>query len=133
VFVVQSISSPERFAVEFNQNVPGAHRHLTPDDVRLMTRCGLIGRYDFYVKSDIQTAVGILRYEQLRDKGIVKEEKSTTVERLCKGCGNPLPTQEPLKKGRPKGYCTKCEPLRSRLRNRKWRKKKTNGKELEDS
>jgi hypothetical protein len=121
---VQSISSPERFAVEFNQNVPGAHRHLTPDDVRLMTRCGLIRRYNFYVKGDIQTAIGILRYEQLREKRIKQESKPSSMERLCRACGNPLPSRDPARKGRPREYCDVCDPLRSRLRNRKWRKKK---------
>jgi hypothetical protein len=122
-----SISSYERFAAEFNEIVPGAYRHITADDVQLMTQCGLIRRYKFYVKGDLQTVISILKYEQLREKRIDQEVKPIATERLCRACGNPLSSRDPAKKGRPKEYCSNCDPLRSKLRNRKWRNKKLTG------
>jgi hypothetical protein len=122
---VQDVAtSPARFAVEFNQTVPGAYRKISVQDVKLLTECGLIGRYKYYAESDILTVIGILQYERFREKRIEKEEKAPGKMRSCKSCGTQLPTQEETKKGRRKEYCSKCEPLRSKLRNRKWRMKK---------
>lgn len=61
-----TITSPKRFADWFNQTVPGAQRKISAEDVRLMTKLGLIGRCKYYLRSDIQTVIGILKFEQFR-------------------------------------------------------------------
>ncbi len=48
-------TSPDRFAKEFNEVVPGAYRRITTHDVLDMTNCGLIGHYSYYGESDIRT------------------------------------------------------------------------------
>ena len=60
------ITSPEKFAVLFNEKYPGTYRKITTQDVRDMTTCGLIGRYGFYLRVDLETIRGILEYEQLQ-------------------------------------------------------------------
>ena len=116
------ITSPEKFAAWFNDKVPGAYREVTRDDIRLLTECGVIKRYGYYGDTDLQTVIGILNYEQLRDKRTQKEAQETIVEPpRCKLCGQPLPLQLEGKKGRPREYCQKCESLRATQRYHKWR------------
>jgi len=122
------ITSPEAFAEWFNEKILNACRKLTVDDVCLMTECKLISRYRFYGHQDIETARGILQYEQMREKrserleerGGRDEAKAVTIVPNCKRCGQPLPAPPPGKKGRPGEYCPNCEPSRVKERQRKW-------------
>lgn len=115
----------EDFANLFNAKVPGAYRQVTADDIRLLTQFGLIGRYNFYdTTNDLQTIIGILNYEQLREKRTQKETQEATDEPArCKLCGKPLPTQAESNKGRPREYCDSCQSSRTTMRGRKWRGK----------
>lgn len=61
-------TSPEKFAALFNEKYSGAYRQITAQDVRAMTTCGLIGRYDVYFQDDLELIRGLLQYEQLREK-----------------------------------------------------------------
>ena len=60
------VAEPDRFADKFNAIVRGAYRQVTADDIRQMKHCGLIGRYGFFARDDLETVRGILLYEQLR-------------------------------------------------------------------
>ena len=104
------ITSPDKFAEWFNLVVPGAYRNITTQDVRDMTNCGLICRYRYYVRDDLQTVRAVLLYEQSRDRRSGKEDTTRT----CKRCGQPLPAQTDGKRGRPSEYCPDCEPFRGR-------------------
>ena len=119
------IVRPEDFADLFNAKVPGAYRQVTADDIRLLTQFGLIGRYNFYDTTyDVHTVIGILNYEQLREKRTQKERQEATDEPAqCRLCGKPLPIQTESKKGRPREYCTDCESSRATMRGQKWRSK----------
>lgn len=119
------ISSPEKFADLFNAKVLGAYRKVNVDDIREMTTCGLIHRYDCYdTINDLQTVIGILNYEQLREKRTHQEEMELIGNLpLCRLCGKPLPEQPEDKKGRRKEYCNACQSSRSTMRGRKWRRK----------
>jgi hypothetical protein len=61
------VADPVKFAEKFNRTVPGAYKSITGDDIRRMTHCGLIGRYGFFLREDVETVRGVLRYEQLKD------------------------------------------------------------------
>jgi len=115
------ILSPDKFAAWFNSVVPGAYRHITSQDVRDMTECGLIGKYSYYGQSDLQTVRAILLYEQLRQE---RNEKLRLKEvpQTCKRCEKPLVSLSDSRRGRRKEYCPECEPFRERERYRKWRK-----------
>ena len=116
----QTITRPDKFATWFNLKVPGAYRRITADDVRLLTECGLIGKYNYYGRLDLETVRGILRYEQLREKRLQRPAPDDAGEApCCKGCGQTLSAESRV--GRPKEYCAQCEPTRARLRSRKWR------------
>ncbi|MFC2071687.1 hypothetical protein ACFLUU_03085 [Chloroflexota bacterium] len=139
-------NTPEAFTSSFNQKFPGAYRLITVEDVNDMTECGLIGRYGFYLENvglserygfnrqdDYETVRGILEYEQLCEKRSVKptlEDKPEPPK--CKKCEHPLPFEPRDKKGRPKEYCSECESLRSRDRQRKLsdRRRKQRNKSL---
>jgi hypothetical protein len=69
------ISSPEKFADLFNARIPDACRKITADDVRLMTKCNLIGRYRSYGRQDLETTRAILQYELLREHRPVQQDK----------------------------------------------------------
>jgi len=121
-------TNPDRFAKDFNAVVPGAYRRITPDDVRDMHDCDLIGRYYFYGHNDIETIRAILRYEELRKKRIEKRPLNSMSDiRTCRLCGMILPTEPIGKYGRPKEYCASCEPARSKTRYRKWRARRQAG------
>jgi hypothetical protein len=60
------IVNPGLFAAKFNSVVKGVYRQVTVDDIRYMAQCGLIGRYGFFTRQDMEIVRGILRYEQLR-------------------------------------------------------------------
>jgi hypothetical protein len=114
------IISPDKFAAWFNAQVTGASRPMTAADIRLLTECGLIGRYGYYGRQDLETVRCVLMYEALREKRREKPEPRSTAEPpRCKGCGQPLSAESRI--GRPKEYCPGCEPARARLRSRKWR------------
>jgi hypothetical protein len=125
------ITSPEAFAEYFNTKIPDVYRKITVDDVRLMTECGLVGRYNYYIRQDLETVRGVLMYEQMREKLPEKQEKrpvekSNDVERSvtqCKSCSRPLPPEFDGKKGRRKEYCPECEPSRNRERQKKLRRR----------
>jgi hypothetical protein len=115
-------TSPDRFAKEFNEVVPGAYRKITTQDILDMTACGLIGKYDCYPHNDIETVRAILRYEELRQKRIEKQPLNSISDiRTCRLCGIILPAEPIGKYGRPKEYCPSCEPVRAKKRYRKWR------------
>ena len=123
----QLITSSEKFADYFNRKVPGAYRHITNKDVRLLTDCGLLRRHNYYSRSDLETVRAVLQYEQRREIILQKPELSERTEPpVCKRCGQPLPSQSESKRGRPKEYCAKCEPSRAKEGNRKCRQKKGN-------
>ena len=119
------ITSPEVFADLFNTKIPDAYRKVTSNDVRLMTECHLIGKYNFYIMDDLETVRGILEYEQLREK----RPAQSTIENSheppkCKMCGELLHLQPSGKKGRLKEYCQQCQSARVTERYRRWRKKR---------
>ena len=115
----QPILIPGRFAALFNSVVLGAYRQVTAQDVRDLTRCGLIGRYGYYGRADIETVRAVLQYEQIKQE---REQQANAV-RTCKRCGGLLPDNEGV--GRPKEYCLKCEPFRGRERWRRWYRSKS--------
>jgi len=116
------ITSPEKFAAWFNEKNPGAYRRITAEDVENLKLCELIYRYGFYSTSqDGKTAMGILKYEQLREKKCTQEAHEKAEPPKCKMCGQTLPTEPEDKNGRPKEYCPKCSPLRGRERQKKLR------------
>ena len=113
--------SPDRFAEWFNSVVPGAYREITAQDVRDMTECGLIGRYGYYGRADIETVRAILQYEQMLDE---RSQKSFLKDapRTCKRCGKLLP-ENGIGKGRPREFCRQCEEYRNRDRYVDWKAK----------
>jgi hypothetical protein len=114
-------TSPDRFAKEFNEVVPGAYRKMTTQDIVDMTACGLIGKYNCYPHNDIETIRAILRCEELRQKRIEKPSPNSESDiRTCRLCGMILPNEPIGKYGRPKEYCASCEPVRAKTRYRKW-------------
>ncbi len=118
-------TSPDRFAKEFNEVVPGAYRRITSDDVRDMYDCGLIGKYYSFGHKDIETVRAILRYEELRQKRIEKPPPNSISDiRTCRLCGIILPADPIGKYGRPKEYCSSCEPVRAKKRYQKWRRRR---------
>lgn len=120
------IVRPEQFVEWFNRVVPGVYRQITVEDVQDMTACDLIKRYGFYDDTDLQTVVGILNFEQLRENRQKKDEirdKNGAIH--CRRCGVVL-AKPKAKRGRPSEYCPECEHLRGRERYRKWWKKQTN-------
>jgi hypothetical protein len=70
------MSDPVKFASRFNAAVPGSHRAVTPDDIRALAHCGLIGRHGFFDRTDMETVRGILQYEKVRN---TRFERSTGV------------------------------------------------------
>ena len=121
-------TSPDRFAREFNEVVPGVYRRITTQDILDMTACGLIGKYDCYPHNDIETVRAILRYEELRQKRIEKQPPNSMSDiRTCRLCGTILPANPIGKYGRPKEYCASCEPARSKTRYQKWRARRQVG------
>ena len=116
-----AIVSPEKFAEWFNVVVPGAYRKINNQDIRDMCDVGLIHKYQYFGRSDLEIVRGILLYEQLRDE---RSRKENTI-RTCKRCGQSLPSQTDGRKGRPNEYCPDCQPFRSRERYRKWRTRQT--------
>lgn len=114
------ILSPVKFATEFNLMVLGAYREITAQDVREMTECGLIGKYGFYLHSDLHTVISILKYEQLRNNRQKRQEIRDSDGTIhCRRCGALL-ADKGGKKGRPKEYCADCECFRAKERYRKW-------------
>ncbi len=106
-------------------SVPGAYRRITAQDIRDMTNCGLIGKYQYYGRTDLEIVRAILLYEQLRQKNVEKcAAKEIADIARCKRCHEPLPPQPKGKKGRPKEYCSSCESSRVRERHRRWRRKR---------
>ena len=65
--VWEVVADPVRFAEKFNRTVPGAYKSVTGEDIRQMVHCGLIGRYGSFLREDVETVRGIMRYEQLKD------------------------------------------------------------------
>ncbi len=112
--------SLENFTALFNQKFPGVYRPITVEDVNDMTKCGLIGRYDLYLRGDLEIIRGILEYEQLRGNRLVPPTLEDIQEPpKCKKCNKSLPVESEVKIGRPRRYCLECEPLRNRDRQRK--------------
>jgi len=114
------ITSPETFAEWFKSEVPGAYREVNFQDIRVMTDCGLIGRYGYYWRQDLETVRAVLQYEQMREKGS-RRDNAMVVNNIhtCMRCGQPLSVPLPEKKGRYREYCQQCEPLRVKERNQK--------------
>ena len=119
------ITSPKAFAEWFNEKYLGAYRQITTEDVEKMKSCELIHRYGFYSTSqDGKTVMGILKYEQLRENRSVEQDKENKLS-CCKFCGQPLPPNPGIKAGRPKEYCSECEPHRNRDRQKRLRNRCT--------
>jgi Zn finger protein HypA/HybF involved in hydrogenase expression len=119
-----SITRPDIFAEWFKSEVPGAYRAITSQDIRDMTDCGLIGKFKYYLHSDLEIVRAVLQYEQLWKKRIEEQKIEDKSEQLkCKRCGQPLPYRHEAKKGRRREYCQQCESSRAKERYRKWRKK----------
>ena len=124
--VIGLTSNAERFADLFNAKLPGACRQITVQDIRAMTDCGLIRRYGYYIRIDLETVMAILQYEQLIEKRMKKPPEENKPQILCcKLCGDPLPTKPEGKKGRPREYCQKCDKSRYKARYRRWRVRKS--------
>jgi hypothetical protein len=113
------ITSPEALAELFNDKVSGAYRNITLDDVRLLTECGLIGKYRYYGRQDLETIRAVLRYEQLRESRLVQKSKEDKPLR-CKNCGEFIHLDSEGKAGRHKEYCSECESIRNRERQKKF-------------
>ena len=60
------VADPVKFAVKFNCTVPGAYRSVTAENIRQITRCGLIERHGFFTREDLETVRGIIMYEQMK-------------------------------------------------------------------
>ena len=121
------ITKPEKFAKWFNSTVQGAYRQLTVQDARDMTQVGLIG---YYGRLDLEIVRKFLRYEQLRQKRIEKEQANAIPNvRTCKLCRNTLPVEPCSKHGRPREYCVSCKSDRVKARHRKWRDNKQKAKQ----
>ena len=114
-------SNPARFAGLFNLKYPGASRKITTDDVHLMAECGLIGKYGCFLRQDLETARGILQYEQMRDSRSRHQDNGENSP-ICKICGQPLPLNPDGNPGLPREYCLKCESQRNRERQKKLRR-----------
>ncbi|MFC2004814.1 hypothetical protein ACFLUY_01175 [Chloroflexota bacterium] len=115
------ITHPEAFADLFNTKIPDAHRKITSNDVRLMTKGNLIYKYGFYGSQDLELVRGILQYEQLREyRPVPLTSEDEPEPPKCKKCEQPLPYWPRGKRGRPREYCSECESLRIRDRQRKF-------------
>ena len=66
------LTNPDKFSSQFNILYPGVYRTVTGRDVLDMKTCGLIGRYDIYLRDDLETIRGILQYEKLREGSLLK-------------------------------------------------------------
>jgi hypothetical protein len=119
------ITDPKKFAEWFNMTHPDAYCQITVEDLENLKACELIHRYGFYSTSqDGKTVMGILKYEQMREKTIGRGVATVGGVFTCKRCGQPLPVPSQKKRGRHKEYCCSCESSRVKERYRKWRKKK---------
>ena len=83
------IANPTTFADLFNIKVPNTHRKISVLDVCLMTECGLIAKFKYYLRQDIETKRSLLEYERLREDRVRQLEKQGELP-TCKRCGNPL-------------------------------------------
>ena len=115
--------SPTKFAEWFNETYIGAYRRITARDVRVMTKCDLIGIYGFYLHTDLKTVQNILRYEHMRGLEPIHQDQENGLP-SCKICGRSLPPNPEGKAGRRRKYCTDCETHRSRHRQAKFRHRK---------
>lgn len=115
-------TTPKQSADRFNAKVPGAHRQIRVDDVKDMVTCGLIGKFECFLDLDLETVRAVLRYERLRENRQKRDEiKDDDGVIHCRVCGVALVAEPKGKRGRPNEYCDRCQPLRGRERNRKWR------------
>jgi len=90
-----------------------------------MTTCCLIGRYDFYLRDDLELVRGVLQYEQMRETRSAKPTPEENQEPpKCKICKQPLSPEPGNKAGRPREYCFDCELLRNRDRQKKLRQRR---------
>jgi hypothetical protein len=111
-------SSPEKLAEWFNKKIPDACRKIVAKDVTLMTRCNLIGRFNYIIRQDLETIRGVLLYEQLREKQSEPQDNEKKLP-TCKMCHQPLLPNPEGKPGRPKEYCHECEPYRNKERQKR--------------
>lgn len=121
-------SSPKKFAEWFNGKYIGTYRKITPEDVKDMTACGLIHRYEYYSRLiDGETVRGVLQYEIMRESRTVQKAKEKNFP-TCKSCGQPLLPKPSVKPGRPREYCLQCQPRRARERYTRWKFRKLHHK-----
>jgi len=104
----QPVLSTDKFAAWFNSVVLGAYRNIDAEDVKDMTKAGLIGCYGRYYHSDIETVRAVLQYELLRHE---RNQLSNAI-RTCKRCHKELVSNNGV--GRPREYCQVCEKYRNR-------------------
>jgi len=122
--MAQFTTNAQKFADLFNAKVPGAYRSITAQDIRDMVDCGLIKKWGGFYSDDLQTVIGMLNYEQMREKRTKEQTREVVDEPTrCKLCGQVLLPKAEGKKGRPKEYCPGCESSRATMRGRKWRRK----------
>jgi hypothetical protein len=123
--MTQVITNIKKFVSWLNDILPGVYRQITVQDAQLLTKLGLIGRYGYYGHQDLETIRGLLRYEELREKRILKEEAQATIDvPRCTRCHQPLPPHPQDRRGRPIAYCATCQPYRNKERHRNWRRRK---------
>ncbi|MBT3363125.1 MAG: hypothetical protein HN407_05630 [Chloroflexi bacterium] len=121
----QDKNNSNKFAAKFNHKVQGAYRKVDAVDIRDMTQCGFIGRYGYYLRSDLETVRRLLQLEQLQQNRERRNEiRDSDGVIHCRMCDLVLPAQPDGTIGRPKEYCDDCESSRLKERNSKWRKKK---------
>ena len=117
---MQTTHSPDKFAERFNSLFPGAYRQVDTQDILALVKCGLVCKYGFYSRDDLEVIRGILQYEQLREERSQPEDTPKT----CKRCGELL-LDNAVGKGRPREYCQQCEPYRNRARYSNWKLRHT--------
>jgi len=88
--MMRFVNSPGKFEDDFNSMVLGAYCSITAQDIKDLHECGLIEKYGFYGRMDIETIRGVLQYEKLR----LERKQQTGTVRTCKGCGESLPDDD---------------------------------------
>ena len=125
------ITGVKEFVDNFTQTFPGAPRPIDEADVLKLSELGLIKTHGCFSRDDYNTVLSVLKYEQCMTgvpthiEPVIK--LSADRQRSCKLCAATLPNHAPDGVGRPKEYCGECQRLRSRDRNRRWRKNRLHG------
>ena len=120
------ITGVREFVDNFTQAFPGAPRPIQEADVLKLCELNLIKTHGCFSRDGYKTVLSVLKYVQCITgvptpaDTVIKQPSDRP--RSCKLCGAMLPNPAPDGIGRPKEYCEFCQGLRSRDRNRRWRK-----------